>query len=274
VYNPSVGFFRGFLAPFRGAAFISRQRLWRYLVLPVAVNLALGIVTLVAAARFFREEYGQLLASSPVVGGILLLVMTVLGGVVLFIVAQPLLSAVFCDRLSEVVEKRVRGSAPSVPFLASTGRSIVHGLLKLVLYALALVVGLALTAVTGVGSLIGLALGALFLAYDGFDYSLSRRGATFAGKWGYLARNPAQTIGYGAGATLLYLIPLAMFVAPAFTAAGATLAYLDVEAKVDARRKPDAPVNATAAAAPTAQADSKQDDPAVPPHNPIDISAS
>jgi CysZ protein len=257
-----VGFFRGFLAPFRGGMFIARQRLWHYLVLPVVLNLALGVGAMVLAARYFREELGQLLSSSPVVGGIFLFVMTVLGGVVLFILVQPVLNAIFCDRLSEVIEKRVRGSAPSVPFLASTGRALVHGLLKLLFYGIALAVGLALTAATGVGSLAGLALGALFMAYDGFDYPLSRRGASFAGKWGYLARNPVQTVGYGVGTTILYLVPLAMFVAPAFSAAGATLAYLDAEAKNASKAGPAKP--AGAAAQGMAQG----------PHNPIDISAS
>jgi len=105
----------------------------------------------------------------------------------------------------------------------------VHGLLKLVLYGLALVVGLGLTAVSGIGSLVGVGLGALFLAYDGFDYPLSRRGASFGKKWAYLARHPAQTLGFGLGATLLYLIPLAVFVAPPFVAAGATLVFLEAE---------------------------------------------
>jgi uncharacterized protein involved in cysteine biosynthesis len=223
--------------------YIGQQRLWHYLVAPVLVNIALGIATLWAAARYFREELGQIMTSSPVVGGIFLFVLTVLGGVVLFILLQPITGAVFCDRLSEAVEKRVRGSAPTVPFFASTGRALVHGLLKLMLYAVALVIGMVLTAVTGVGSLVGVALGALFLAYDGFDYPLARRGRGFAQKWGYLARSPGQTIGFGLGATILYLIPLAMFVAPAFTSVGATLAYLDTEARAEAkaaaRKKPD-----------------------------------
>ena len=60
-----------------------------------------------------------------------------------------------------------------------------HGLLKLVLYGIALVVGLGLTAVTGgLGSLIGIALGGLSLAYDGFDYPLARRGASFGAQMG------------------------------------------------------------------------------------------
>ena len=107
--------------------------------------------------------------------------MTVVGGVVLFLIAQPLLLAVFSDQLSERVERDVLGKAPTVPFLTSTGRALVHGLLKLVLYGIALVVGLGLTAVTGgLGRLIGIALGGLSLAYDGFDYPLARRGAASA----------------------------------------------------------------------------------------------
>jgi CysZ protein len=246
------GFLPGFLAPFRGAVFVARQRLWGYLVIPVVLNLVLGIASMIAAGRYFREELAQLLASAPVMGWIFLTVATVLGGVVLFIALQPLLSAVFSDRLSAAVEKRVRGSAPAAPFLASTGRALVHGLLKLVLYALALVVGLALTALTGAGSLVGVALGALFLAYDGFDYPLSRRGHGFGAKWAYLAVHPALTLGYGLGATVLYLVPLAIFVAPSFTAAGATLAFLEVETKAEGRANQatnQAAANVTASAA-------------------------
>lgn len=224
-----MGFFRGFLAPFRGGVYVARHRLWPYLLLPMVLDLALGAATMFASARYWHEELTSTLTTSPVIGWIFLAVMTVLGGVVLFLVAQPLLLAVFADRLSERVERSVRGTAPAVPFIASTGRALVHGLLKLVLYGLALVVGLGLTAVSGIGSLVGVGLGALFLAYDGFDYPLSRRGASFGKKWAYLARHPAQTLGFGLGATLLYLIPLAVFVAPPFVAAGATLVFLEAE---------------------------------------------
>jgi uncharacterized protein involved in cysteine biosynthesis len=255
-----MGFVRGFLAPFRGGLFMSRQRLWRYLVVPLIVNAALGVGTMVAAWRFFREELAQMLSSTPVLGGIFLFVITVLGSVVLFIVLQPILSAVFCDRLAEVIEKRVRGNAPSAPFFASTGRALIHGLLKLVLYGLALLVGLALTALTGLGSLVGVGLGAIFLAFDAFDYPLARRGASFGAKWAYLAKNPGMTLGFGLGATVLYLVPLAFFVAPSFNAVGATLAYLDQDAKAAAR-------------GPRSEEAAPQSPPQAP-NNPIDISAS
>ena len=225
--------------------------------------MALAAGTMVAAATFFRQELSHFLDTSPVLGGIFLAVATVLGGIVLFILIQPVTSAVFCDQLSEVVEKRVRGNAPASPFLASTGRALVHGLLKLVLYGFALVIGLVLTTLTGVGALVGVAFAALFLAYDGFDYPLGRRSATFGGKWAYLVRNPGQTIGYGIGATLLYLIPLAVFVAPAFTAVGATLAYLETQAKLEAKQggKPQT-------------VKSSAENPQQGKHNPVDISAT
>jgi uncharacterized protein involved in cysteine biosynthesis len=69
----------------------------------------------------------------------------------------------------------------------------------------------------------------VFLAYDGFDYPLARRGASFGAKWAFLASHPGLTIGYGIGATVLYLIPFAVFVASPFAAVGATLAYIDME---------------------------------------------
>src|SRR4029078_1294495 len=225
-----MGFFRGFLAPFRGGLYVLRHPLKRYLVVPIILSIGLAVITMVAARNYWSQELASVTSGSPVLGSFFLGIMTVVGGVVLFLIAQPLLLAVFSDQLSERVERDVLGKAHTVPFLTSTGRALVHGLLKLVLYGIALVVGLGLTAVTGgLGSLIGIALAALSLAYDGFDYPLARRGASFGAKWAFLARHPALTLGYGIGATALYLIPFAVFVASPFAAAGATLAYLDLE---------------------------------------------
>jgi CysZ protein len=234
-----VGLVRGFLAPFRGGAFIARHRLWHYLVLPVLLDVALGVTAMVLASRYWRAEgfVGEQLIKAPAVGWLILVVLTIVSGVVLFLVAQPLLSAVFSDRLSDRVERQIRGEAPSAPLLASAGRAIAHGLLKLVLYALAMLAAFVLSVWTaGIGAIVGLALAGLFIAYDGFDYPLSRRGASFGEKWRYLVTHPAQTIGFGAGATLLYLVPLALFVAPTFVAAGATMVFVESEGEANVKR--------------------------------------
>ena len=133
--------------------------------------------------------------------------------------------------LTEKVETIVRGDHPRVSVLLAAWRSLWHGLLKLLCYAVALALVLALTAVTGVGGGLTAAVSALLLAYDGFDYPLARRGAGFGTKWKYLLVHPGQTLGYCVGATLLYLVPLAIVVAPAFAAVGATLAFLDSDAQ-------------------------------------------
>jgi CysZ protein len=239
-----VGLVRGFLAPFRGGAFIARRRLWHYLVLPLLLNVALGVTLMILASRFWRAEgfVGEQLIKAPAVGWLILVVLTIASGVVLFLVAQPLLSALFSDRLSERIERELRGEAPAAPFLATAGRAVAHGLLKLVLYALAMLAALVLNiGAPGVGVILGVALAGLFIAYDGFDYPLSRRGASFGKKWAYLVTHPAQTIGFGAGATLLYLVPLAFLVAPPFVAAGATMVFVESEgeAKVKEPRKRD-----------------------------------
>jgi uncharacterized protein involved in cysteine biosynthesis len=99
-------------------------------------------------------------------------------------------------------------------------------------------VGLGLSVVTaGLGSAVGIGLAALFLAYDGFDYPLSRRSLGFWAKWRYLGLHPAQTIGYGLGATVFYLIPLALVVAPPLTSVGATLVYLETESRRQRNKK-------------------------------------
>jgi uncharacterized protein involved in cysteine biosynthesis len=218
------------MAPFRGGALIARHRLWHFLVAPVLLGVALAGVAAWGAVRFWRAEpwMSRLLEESPPLGWIAVVFFSSLVTILLFLVAQPIVNAVFADRLSERIERELRGVVPEVPFLASTGRALVHGILKLVLYAATALLAWALTGfLLGIGAAVSVMLASVFLSYDGFDYPLSRRGASFGKKWAYLALHPGQTIGFGLGATLLYLIPFALFVAPSFVAAGATAVFVE-----------------------------------------------
>lgn len=236
-----MGFFRGFLAPFRALGVLRRERLLHFVILPVLLNVVLAAGAAWAAATYWRQElaiHSSGSTGSTVLSSVLFGVTTALGAIILFVILQPVAGAVFNDALSARIEKNTLGTVPEVRFVASSLRAVWHGTLKLGLYVLALLIGLAASLATaGIGGVVGVALGVLFFAYDGFDYPLARRGASFAGKWRYLALHPMQTIGYGLGATVLYLVPLALVVAPPMMAAGATLTFLETEARKKQKRE-------------------------------------
>jgi len=242
ILAPLLGFFRGLWAPFRGAAFVARHRLWHYLLVPLLLNAALIVGTVILGVHVGRRWLGtgNLATSLPATIG-LWVVASVLG-LVFFVIAQPLVGAPFIDALTEKTELLVRGQHPRVGLWTSAWKALLHGGLKLLCYLTALVLVWALTMLTGVGGGIGAVLSALLLAYDGFDYPLARRGAGFGAKWRYLLLHPGQTLGYCVGASLLYFVPPAIVIAPAFAAVGATLAYLDTDTSPGSRAAVAPPV--------------------------------
>ena len=194
----AMGFFRGFAGPFRGAAFVSRERLWHLVVFPVLLNVALAGGAAWAAGHYWRRELADRAIGSPALATLLLVITTTLGAIVLFVLLQPVLGAIFNDRLSERVEHRVAGEVPKVPFFASVGRAVVHGILKLVLYGVALVAGLSAGAVTaGLGAWWGWAsadcswrtTGSTTPCLDG-ERVLERNGDI----WPYTRRKPSDMV--------------------------------------------------------------------------------
>jgi uncharacterized protein involved in cysteine biosynthesis len=231
-----MGLFRGLFAPLRGAIFIARHGLLGYLIAPFFLNAGLAALTVWLGLHVVRGNIATgVFADWPTLTGTLLVIVGGLVGILLFVSLQPVVGAPFVDLVSEKTEAVVRGRVPSVGFLRAAAVSLLHGLMKAALYALALGVTLLLGAVTGFGGVLGMVLYAVFFAFDAFDYPLSRRGCSFGDKWSYLVSHPVQTLGFSIGATVFYLIPLAALVAPTFLAVGATLAYLDAEPR-EARR--------------------------------------
>ena len=92
-----------------------RHPLKRYLLVPFVLSVGLAFATMFAARRYWSQELASMVSSTPVLGGFFLGIMTVVGGVVLFLIAQPLLLAVFSDQLSERVERDVLGTAHNRP---------------------------------------------------------------------------------------------------------------------------------------------------------------
>ncbi|HEX2660238.1 MAG TPA: EI24 domain-containing protein, partial [Polyangia bacterium] len=128
-----MGFVRGFLAPFQGAVYVTRQRLLHMVVVPLLLNVALAIGAAFVAGRYWQSELADRAVGSPALGTLLLVVTTALGTIVLFLILQPLLGAIFNDFLCERVEKKVGGEPPKVKLLTSVAQALAHGILKLCL---------------------------------------------------------------------------------------------------------------------------------------------
>jgi uncharacterized protein involved in cysteine biosynthesis len=211
---------------------VAQHGLWLYVLAPVVLNLALIGTTVSLGVHYARQSFANHALGSPL-AAIGMWVLGALFGLLFFVILQPVVGAPFVDVLTEKTESIVRGGHPRVGVLLAAWRSLGHGMLKLLCYVVALALVIGLTTLTGIGGGITAALSAVLLAYDGFDFPLARRGAGFGAKWKYLLVHPGQTLGYCVGATLLYFVPLAIVVAPAFAAVGATLAFLDTDGDTD-----------------------------------------
>ena len=61
-----MGFFRGFLAPFRGGLYVLRHPLKRFLLAPFVLGVALAIITMIAARRYWGQELASMVRPSNI----------------------------------------------------------------------------------------------------------------------------------------------------------------------------------------------------------------
>ena len=211
-------FFEGLIAPFRGVSYIFRRGLLGYLLLPVVLNLVIACGAAFGLSGWFEgwaeQAFPSLTADHSTLASVGVWLVFALASVLAFIIFQPLIAGPFIDILCERIERKEGATFPDIGLLRGVWRAILHGLLRTALYLGALLVAVVLGAVTGVGAMLGSALYALFLAYDGFDYPLARRDFGFRAKWRFLKMHPGLTLGYCVGASALFLIPVVNLLAP------------------------------------------------------------
>jgi CysZ protein len=166
-----------------------------------------------------------------------------IGALFVFVAVAGMIAGPFNEILSEELEARLTGR-PSAPFaLGAFVRGfvagIVHGLRRLVVSLLGLVVVFALGLVPVVGTIAAMAIGgwiaARGAAYDSYDAVLARRALSYRAKLAYLAHHRSRTLGLGAAVAGMLLVPGVNLVALGLGAAGATVAALELEARAPAR---------------------------------------
>ncbi len=239
----TVSFLQGFRAPFEGISFLWGNRgLWKYVWIPFFINVLLffGLGLLFVAlfpdliqlllppgdAWYLTLMRALLWAVGSIVLGILfLLVFTVVGN----LIAGP-----FNDALSERVEGLMGGHAPPSRGLAhqfgELGRTALEEVKRIVFFLCGSLVLLLWNLIPGVGQIVYAVTTSvwtlLFLALEFGDYYLMRHWIRFRARWSQIWSHRWASLGFGAGASVLLMIPLVNLLLIPCAVTGGTLLWL------------------------------------------------
>jgi CysZ protein len=240
----TISFVEGLHAPFQGLDYLWRHRgLWKYVWIPFLVNVFLYFGLGAAFIGLYPSMIGHILpeghawyvaalrvllwiAGSALIGVMFLFSFTVVGN----IIAGP-----FSDLLSERVEAMILKTAPPHSpglgeQLGSLGRNALEETKRLLFFLAGSLLLLLLALIPAAGPfLYSVASGAwtlLFLALEFGDYYLMRHSARFRARWSHIWGHRWQSLGFGAGAALLLLIPIANLLLIPGAVTGGTLLWI------------------------------------------------
>jgi len=234
---------------FAGASYVTRgfsfaqahPSLWPWVLAPAVLTLAAA-----AAGGAFAWRWGHAFVAAHTAGygailafvvGLVLMVLAVGVAYVAYLAVSLVATAPFAGTLSERTEKLATGARVAPAGIAgvvrSAARSTGHLLIALSIWmAIEVVLLIVQWVVTPLAPLLwplNLLVTAVFLAYDAWDLSLSRREASFAVKWGTLKKHLAESLGFGVATALLLCIPGFGLLVPALAAIGGTLMFVELE---------------------------------------------
>lgn len=237
----------GFVCPFRGLRFLFQHpRLLLYIAIPGIINAVLfSVVVWLVASRIGTWLTRFLPRGDAWYWTALFYLLVVIAGIALFLAVVYTFSIIgnlilgpFNDLLSEKVEqvytdKDINDAWTLAAFFSDSIRSVKVEMGKLMLYLAGIAVLLLLNLLPLVGNAISGALMVLytllFLGWEYIDYSMERWRFSLRLKVQTTLRNARAFIGFGAGASLLLLIPIANMVAIPVCVTGATLLFCDIK---------------------------------------------
>ncbi|HPS57344.1 MAG TPA: EI24 domain-containing protein [Spirochaetota bacterium] len=230
-------FISGFTSTFEAFPFILNNKMTKFLILPLIVNIALlasiawysytrvspVLLGLVQFDQWYLKPVQYLV--SPVLIILLLIAAFFVYSITGALIASPLL-----DIISLKTEKAIGGNVPDPGFSLKTLWRMAAGVLKLLILMLLLyIVILPLNLVPFAGSAIyaaaGFLLTSFFCGFQFYDMPLERRGFTFSEKFLTCRKFGATVTGTGAAFMLLSFIPVAGFLGIIVSTSGAAIAF-------------------------------------------------
>ena len=232
-------FLSGFTSFARAARLLFRHPRYIALVLlPTAANGVLYAFFIYFAVTYFNVwvtdlAQGESWLGWPVVRHfwwILYALLLVVACYFTFVPLGALLCASFSDHLSGKIEDLLmtgQEKESRVGYVEVLAVSCAHGLLRFALLVVVVLVLLPLQLIPVVGWIPLTYAFIFFLAWEGFEYSLSRHGYGFLEKLRFLKRHRAASLGLGAAGFLLLLVPLTALVVLPMLAASGTVLYCE-----------------------------------------------
>lgn len=233
--NPVSAFF----APFNSLSLLFSSGLRRFVLVPLTINILIFSLTAWLAVAYFEEFIGWALPADSWLSYLrwLLWPLFVLAYAVItfysFTIVANLIGAPFNGILAAKVEQKITGTLPpnsNQSIMAEILPALAGELGKLLYFALLAIPVLILMLIPGLnvaGSLLWLLLGFWFLAFEYADYPMGNHGLRPRAQRRKLREQPLSTWAFGAGVTLLMLIPVINFAAMPASVIGATRLWIN-----------------------------------------------
>lgn len=224
----------------RALGFVGRNRsLWAWVAAPILVT-TLGTLGLLWGLYHYGGAFvdGKMAGHGVLLGFFVWLFFWFLllaAGIVAFIALSAIGTAPFASKISERTERLATGglatSINQVGAVLGFGQMLLALFVYLVSELGVLALDLLVAPLSPLWMLLGFVFTGMYLAYDNMDEPLGRRGLDASGKWAYLRRHRAETLGFGMATAALFLVPGLGLVVPAVAVTAGTLLCIDLEKK-------------------------------------------
>jgi len=227
-----------FFMPFRGLSMLFHSGLRSYVMVPLLINIIMFSLTAWLAVTYFEEFLIWALPADSWLQNLewILWPLFALSYAVLtfysFTMLANLIASPFNGILAAKIEQIITGKLPEEAdssVLAAIIPAITGELGKIwyfLLRAIPVLILMLIPGLNAIGSVLWLLLGFWFLSIEYVDYPMGNHGFRPKQQRAMLRKRPIKSWSFGAGATLLMMIPVLNFAAMPASVAGATLFWL------------------------------------------------
>ena len=229
----------GFFLPYQGLRLIFSPGLRRFVAIPLLLNIVIFAALAYFAGIHFDDFMDRWLPSQSwleFLRWILWLLFAVAYALTLFYgftLIANLIASPFNSILAARIEERLTGSRPAdadESLMRAVAPAIAGELNKIVYFASRAIPLLLLFLVPGLNILVSLAwviFGLWFLAIEYADYPMGNHALRPAAQRARLREKRLKSLAFGAGVTVMMLIPILQFAAMPAAVAGATRFWVD-----------------------------------------------